>query len=72
MAFYRTGEVNCGHCNEPTGVAADDWLGPIHHEGHSYITSVAPCVRCQVHTDGTLDRCPDDCPDCAENDRFES
>lgn len=68
MAIYRPREVNCGHCNEPTGVPADDWAGETRTEGGDYVASVDPCVRCAVHTYGTLDRCPDDCPDCTEND----
>jgi len=67
MAIYRPGEVNCGHCNEPTGTPADDWVGVTVDEGGGYIASVDPCVRCQVHTYGTLDCCPDDCPDCVAN-----
>ncbi|MFD8947538.1 hypothetical protein ACFV0B_01590 [Streptomyces xanthophaeus] len=68
MAIYRPREVNCGHCNEPTGVAADDWAGESRSDDGDYVVSVEPCVRCQVHTYGTLNRCPDDCPDCDEND----
>ena len=68
MAIYRPGEVNCGHCNEPTGIPADDWVGATRTEDGDYVTSVDPCVRCEVHTYGTQDRCPDDCPDCAKND----
>ncbi len=68
MAIYRRGEVNCGHCNEPTGVPADDWVGETRTEDGSYVASVDPCVRCAVHTYGALDRCPDDCPDCMENE----
>lgn len=67
MAIYLPGEVNCGWCSEPTGVPVDEWDGPTRAEGDDYVASVDPCVRCQVHTEGTLDRCPDDCPDCAEN-----
>lgn len=68
MATYHPGEVNCGHCNEPTGIPADDWAGETRaDEDNGYIVSVDPCVRREVHTYGALDRCPDDCPDCAEN-----
>lgn len=63
MAIYRPGEVNCGHCNEPTGLPADDWAGETRTDDGEYVASVEPCVRCAVHTYGALTRCPD----CAEN-----
>ncbi|MEU8545252.1 hypothetical protein AB0C52_35515 [Streptomyces sp. NPDC048717] len=58
MAIYRRGKVNCGHCNEPTGIPADDWAGETRTEDGDYVASVDPCVRCQVHTYGLSRRLP--------------
>ncbi|MER0477411.1 hypothetical protein ABR737_03380 [Streptomyces sp. Edi2] len=63
--LYREGEVNCGHCREPQGIAVDDYNGETHEDGDVTFTR-EPCMRCRVHSFGVQERCDDDCPDCED------
>ena len=71
MAIYRRGEVNCGNCNEPTGILVSDWdeaiAGPLTFDG-DFVTG-GICTPCHVHEIGDADPSECDCSDCEKNQR---
>ncbi|MFD5050404.1 MULTISPECIES: hypothetical protein [Streptomyces] len=71
MAIYRPGEVNCGNCNEPTGIPADDWdeeqAGPLTFGENGYVSG-GICAPCHVHDIGDWDASECGCVDCEENE----